>query len=143
MENLEDIDQKRAKVLTLLATRAALFARQGTVQPTWRTYQGQRCGPYFYLVWREGGGQRRHYLGADSALVAEVRARLEVLQAPRREDRQMAQVVAAARAALRGKRRDLALALAQLGLELKGWEVRGWRRRGGAATPPLSQRQET
>jgi hypothetical protein len=130
------VGQKRAEALALLAARAALFSRQGSVQESWRFYHGQRRGPYFRLVWRQGGKQQSLYLGADRALAEEVRRALGELQAPLREQRALDRLRTLARAALKQHKRDLDRELRRRGAYLKGYEIRGRRRGAGPGPAP-------
>jgi hypothetical protein len=136
VENPDFVGQKRAEVLGLLAARAPLLARQGSVQGSWRFYHGRRRGPYFRLVWREGGRQESLYLGADRALAEEVRRALAELQAPLREQRALDRLRTLARAALKRHKRDLDRELRRRGAYLKGYEIRGRRRGAGPGPSP-------
>jgi hypothetical protein len=127
VEIRDSVAQKREEVLKFLADHAALLARQGSVQESWRLYRGERLGPYFRLLYRRDRKQQNLYLGADRALAEEVRTALEGLQAPLRERRELARLRAQARAALRAQKRELDQELRRLGAHLKGFEVRGWR----------------
>lgn len=127
MEKRDSVAQKRRAVLNLLADRQDIFARQGSVQASWRHYQGQRLGPYYQLRYREGGRQRRVYLGADGEVAADVHRILAELQTPLRARRELAALEAVARAGLRRQKRHMARELAKLGLNMKGHEIRGWR----------------
>jgi hypothetical protein len=115
--------------LALLAARPELFQEQGSVIESWRSYRGRRLGPYFRLIYRADRKQRSIYLGSCPQLAARVRHRLEEVQKLRRERRQSIQRRAAVRTALRAQKKELATALAELGLVLKGWEARGFRAR--------------
>lgn len=115
------------KALRLIDQRPRLFAQQGAVVATWRKYKDRRLGPYWRLVYREGGRQRTVYLGRFGPLVRQVRARLRNLQAYRDMRRAIDRSIRAAKAALRDARRDLARHLRRWGLHLAGYEVRGWR----------------
>jgi len=61
MEKRPPVNQKNAgrflRVRAFLQAHKALFANQGTVAATWRTYRGKRLGPYFQLAYRDRGRQ--------------------------------------------------------------------------------------
>jgi hypothetical protein len=126
-----------AEIAVFLAAHAGLLARQGSVQPTWRRHRGRRLGPYYRLVYRDGGRQVAVYLGRDADLADAVRAELARLQAARRAGRLFARLVRAARAARRETIRDVDRRLRARGLYLKGYELRG----GGASPPAASANQ--
>jgi hypothetical protein len=44
--------------LALLAARPEVFARQGSVVASWRRRGTRTYGPYYRLIYREGGRQR-------------------------------------------------------------------------------------
>ena len=113
------------RVKARIAARAALFATQGSVVATWRTYRGRRLGPYYRLIYREDGRQRSIYLGRCPELAGRVRRVLEHLQRPRRERRRLARVAAQVRRSLRRWKDRLAAALAPWGIVVKGFEFRG------------------
>ena len=132
MEKRKSVTQKMIerfeRVRAYLAARPGLFAAQGTVIATSRTYRGRQLGPYFQLAWREDGRQRRLYLGRSLELVDRVRKLLDRLQQPLRERRLLARLKRQARSALRRWLADLRPLLARWGVELKGFELRGTRR---------------
>lgn len=132
MEKREAVSQKARerleRVQSYLVARPALFAAQGTVVATWRTYRGRRLGPYFQLAWREGGRQRWLYLGRSEELADRVRDLLDRLQRPCRQRRLFARLKRQARSALRRWKAQLDRLLARWGIELKGFEFRGTRR---------------
>jgi hypothetical protein len=132
MEKRKSVTQKMIerfeRVRAYLVARPALFAGQGTVVATPRTYRGRQLGPYFQLAWREDGRQRRLYLGRSLELVDRVRKLLDRLQQPLRERRLLARLNRQARSALRRWLADLRPFLARWGVELKGFEFRGTRR---------------
>ena len=88
------VDQLDHAAIRLISARPDVFARQGSVTPTWRRRDGKRFGPYYRLAYREDGRQRSVYLGR-GAVVERVRQMLDRLQKPlsqrrmyRRIDRQ-------------------------------------------------------
>jgi hypothetical protein len=125
METRESVDQHAA--IALIATRPDLFARQGSVSPTWRRRNGITFGPYYRLSYRDDGRQCAIYLGRDGPLVQRVRQQLQEAQEPARQKRIFDRIEREARSALRANNRRLAALLRPLGLRLKGFEVRGWR----------------
>jgi hypothetical protein len=127
LEKTAFVDQKRRQALQFLADHAAVFCRQGSVQPSWRWYQRKKLGPFFRLVFRDGGTQSSLYLGADKELAAEVRRVLQEMQAPLRERRERDKQLALMQAALQEQKLDFDRQLRRLGLFLKGNEIRGWR----------------
>ena len=66
---------------------------------TCRCVDGAGHGPYWFLRWREGGIQRRRYVRR-----ADVPAVREVIEARRREDRELRRAAALATADLRRMR---------------------------------------
>jgi hypothetical protein len=131
-EKWESVHQKVAerfeRVRTYLVGRPGLFATQGAVVATSRTYRGRRLGPYFQLAWREAGRLRRLYLGRSLELADRVRELLERLQRPARERRALARLKRQTRAALRRWLDEMRPFLAGWGVEFKGFELRGVRR---------------
>ncbi|MFH1922144.1 MAG: hypothetical protein ABIP48_19950 [Planctomycetota bacterium] len=105
-----------------------VFATQGTVVSTSRTYRGRRLGPYFRLAFRKGGRQWSIYLGRSEGLARRVRDLLARLQHPRRWRRASRRLQAQVRASLRKAKAQLRKELAVRGITLKGWEFRGVRR---------------
>ena len=131
-EKWESVHQKVAerfeRVRAYLVARPRLFATQGAVVATSRTYRGRRLGPYFQLAWREAGRLRRLYLGRSLELVDRVRELLERLQRPARERRVLARLKRQTRSALRRWLDEMRPFLARWGVEFKGFELRGvWR----------------
>jgi len=121
------VDQQTHPALALIARRAELFARQGSIVAAWRRRGTQTYGPYYRLCYREGGRQRSVYLGRESALVAQVRQTLTDLQRPLRQYRAVARLQRQVKTALRADKGRLNRQLRLLGLRLQGFEVRGWR----------------
>ncbi len=145
MEKRELVTQKLIerfeRVRAYLVARPALFAAQGSVVATSRTYRGRRLGPYFQLAWREAGRQRRLYPGRSLELVDRVRKLLHQLQHPLRQRRLFTRLKRQTRSALRRWMADLRPLLARWGVELKGFEFRGARQalRRYAQTLPLHE----
>jgi len=114
----------RFVVLDQILAREELFGRQGTVDQTWRFSRGRRFGPYYRLVYREGGHRRSIYLGRCAILAREVRSLLAFLQRPLRKERKWKRVRRAVKSSLRAQKAEWARELAKHGLWLKGYEVR-------------------
>jgi hypothetical protein len=121
------VAQKKDLVLRFIADHALILSRHGSVQATWRLYQGRRLGPFYRLVYRSERRQHSIYLGRQEGLAEEVRRLLAEMQAPVRQSRLLARTKRVARQALRGQKRELDQVLHEHGLYLKGHEVRGWR----------------
>ena len=132
MEKRESVSQKGLarfeRVRSYVLARKALFAAQGSVAATWRTYRGRRLGPYFQVAWREGGRQRWLYLGTSQHLAGWVRDLLARLQRPRRDRRLSDRLQRQVRSSLRRCKAKLGQLLAAYGIQLKGFEFRGARR---------------
>jgi hypothetical protein len=62
------------------------FGVKGTVVEQWRERNGRRYGPYYCLMWREGGRLRKRYLRREEADA--VRASCEQRRAIEREHRE-------------------------------------------------------
>jgi hypothetical protein len=133
------VDQKREILLRFLAERAGLFAAQGSVQESYRLYQGRKLGPFFRLSFREAGKQRSWYIGRDPAFAAEIERELQKLQAPRLFVRQVQRCLAHCRRDLRVARQEWRRRLEKYGLRLQGNEVRGWRRQRDVARAPVTR----
>jgi hypothetical protein len=108
------------------------LARQGFVVAEFR----QRRGPYYKLRWRRGVRQCVRYLGSDPDRAQEVRAALEVLQAPHRIGRQIVRLMAEARKHLFHAKRSLRVSAAAQGSHYHGYTLR-------RAVAPPSQKEET
>jgi len=121
------VDQQTHPALALIARRAELFARQGSIVAAWRRRGARTYGPYYRLSYREGGRQRSVYLGREGTLVAQLRQTLADLQRPWRQHRAVARLERQAKTALRAEKGRLNRHLRLLGLRLQGFEVRGWR----------------
>ena len=132
MEKRSPVNQKDAgrflRVQAFLQAHQALFANQGIVAATWRTYRGKRLGPYFQLAYRDRGRQHWVYLGRSPDLADRVRNLLARLQAPRDRRRQSRRLQSQVRSSLRRAKNHLAQILAVWGINLKGFEFRGARR---------------
>ena len=140
MEKSDLDDQKIAarldRVEAQLSAHPALFATQGAVLATWRTYRGRRLGPYFRVSWRERGRQRSIYLGRSEELASRVRRLLDDRHRPRREKRRFERLKAQVRASLRRCKARLKEELAMIGIHLKGFEFRGAARALARRQPP-------
>jgi len=62
------------------------YGVKGSVCEQWRERNGKRYGPYYYLMWREGGRLRKRYLKREEADV--VRASCDERRATEREHRE-------------------------------------------------------
>ncbi len=127
MEKTTSVDQRLVAVERLVASRPALFARQGAVVATWRTVAGQRLGPYYALRYRDAGRQQSLYLGASPELAEKVARLLEHSQRPHRQRRTLERSRAAVKASLRRHKEIWRRELQHFGLTLKGFEIRGWK----------------
>ena len=131
MEKCPPVSQKNAdrflRVKAFLQAHRALFANQGAVAATWRTYRGKRLGPYFQLAYRDRGRQHWVYLGRSLDLADRVRDLLARLHAPRDRRRQSKRLQSQVRSSLRHAKNQLAQLLAVWGINLKGFEFRGAR----------------
>ncbi len=105
-----------------------IFARQGTVAATWRTYKGKRLGPYYQLTYRDQDRQHWLYLGRSEQLAHQVREFLHNLHRPRDQHRLNRRLQSQARTSLRLAKTHLKQLLAPRGITLKGWEFRGIRK---------------
>ena len=123
------VDQKRDDLLRFLAEHSDLFALQGSVQESYRVYQGRQLGPFFRLSFRQAGKQRSRYIGRDPALAAQIERRLEELQAPLVGARQIERSLADQRHQLKLAKVEFRRRLEAHGLRLQGNEIRGWRTR--------------
>jgi hypothetical protein len=121
------IHNDRLGVLQFVVDHAELFRDQGSVQVTWRLYQGRRLGPFYRLAYRVAGRQRSKYLGKDQTLAEEVERILHEIQTPLREQRWLARMTRDGRRAFKRHKQDLQRELESLGLYVKGNEIRGWR----------------
>lgn len=131
-----DVPQQWADVVEKILAkgeRGALFRRQGAVVATWRKRDGRALGPYYRLVYRQGGRRHSIYLGRSAALAREVRTLLDSLQRTAREDREWERLRRAVKEALRARKAEWARELAKHGFWLKGYEVR--RCKGGHLAP--------
>ena len=126
LENPQSVRQQGHPALLLIAARADLFIRQGSIAQTWRYRAGERFGPYCQLMYREGGRQRSVYLGRPGPLVDQVNRALAQLQGPSRRKRSFERLRREAVAAMRVHKTRLDAILRASGLRMQGFEVRGW-----------------
>jgi hypothetical protein len=139
LENPDSVDQKRGRIHQFLRDHADALSQQGSVQRSWRYYQGRRLGPFYRLAYREGGRQCSLYLGSDPTLAEEVLGVLEQMQAPRRHLLETERQLQKIKAQLKSHKRALDGELEQRGLHRKGNEIRGWRHlRQSRREPPSS-----
>jgi hypothetical protein len=125
---MDSVHQKRrAKLFRFLSAHGSLLATQGSVQGSYRRYQGRKLGPFFRLSFREAGKQRSLYIGRDQALAAEIQAHVQKLQAPRAQARQLERSLADCRRNLKLAKLEFRCRLQTQGLRLRGNEIRGWR----------------
>jgi hypothetical protein len=87
---------------TLYKTPALVSHRVRCGKPDCRCATGDPHGPYHFLLWREGGVQRRRYVRQ-----SEVEAVLAVIERRKRHDRETRRLVAEALADWRGLKRWL------------------------------------
>lgn len=124
MEISKIVDQRVRKFLEENEDR---LARQGSIVSGYRQRDGRRWGPYFRLMCRlEDGRQTSVYLGANIALVDQVRDCLSELQAPIRDDRCLRKVRLQIRRELAIVHIGLSEQIVDFGLFLHGNDVRGW-----------------
>jgi hypothetical protein len=135
---MQSVDQKSHDLLRFLAEHSDLFAVQGSVQESYRWYQGRQLGPFFRLSFRQAGKQRSRYLGRDPALAAQIESRLQELQAPLVTARQIERSLAEHRRQLKLAKVEFRRHVEAHQLRLQGNEVRGWRTRANVALAPLS-----
>ncbi len=114
-------------VRLFIESNPKIFARQGTVAATWRTYKGKRLGPYYQLTYRDQDRQHWLYLGRSEQLANQVRDLLQNLHRPRDQCRLIRRLQSQARTSLRLAKAQLKQVCAQQGITLKGWEFRGVR----------------
>jgi hypothetical protein len=132
---MRSVDQKRHELFRFLAEHGTLLGGQGSIQQSYRVYQGRKLGPFFRLSFREGGKQRSRYIGPDRALVAEIERHLQKLQAPLVAARQIERSLAEHRRQLKLGKAEFRRRLEVHGLRLQGNEIRGWR---NVASAPLT-----
>lgn len=127
MEKYKFVDQKLearfVAIREVILGHPQVFRHQGTVVETWRSYRGNRRGPYYSFRYRLQGRQEAIYLGRSAALAEQVRNLLRDIQ----EGRQIARLLWQARAELRKQKKSWEQDLAPLGLSLRGFQVQGWR----------------
>jgi hypothetical protein len=107
---------------------AAALRTQGTVVEMWRTWRGQRFGPYYHLKFRENRRQHLIYLGSSPETAEAVRQKLAELQQPFRQSQAVKQGIRACKAGLRRQKALMAQEFAAHGIHVKGWEFRGIRK---------------
>jgi len=117
--------RRQARIDDFFTRNGTALASQGSVVASWRWKDGRRLGPFFRVDLRQGGRKIAIYLGAESPLVADVRARLAQLQRRRRQRQQFARDYRSGRLRLRAAHENLAVELQKVGLRLQGSEVRG------------------
>ena len=139
MEKCTHVDQKNLEpkfpaIREFILGQQQVFSRQGSIVAAWRSYRGNRLGPFYSLRYRIDGRQVAVYLGRSAALREQVRNLLRDIQ----QDRQIARLTRQARAELRKCKRTLEQDLASMGLSLRGFEVQGWRsvQRGDLTAAP-------
>ncbi|MBN2579784.1 MAG: DUF1678 domain-containing protein [Pirellulales bacterium] len=114
----------------LKAVRAmkSVLARQGTIIASYRTYRGQKLGPYYRLAFRDEGRQRSIYLGKSEIILRQVRNLLEKLQKPLKTRHNLRHAQKVMQAAMKKHMARFRVDLLRVGLQLRGYAVRGWRR---------------
>lgn len=121
-------DRRFQKIAGRIMASAEQIARDGAVVASWRSYRGQKLGPYWRIAFRDRGRRKSIYLGRSEALVQQVRRLVDELKEPgrrrialRRAEKQIGT----------GLRRQKALWERELrvrGLYTRGYAVRGMRR---------------
>ena len=129
LENRNFVDQKTREVIEQIEQRIAIFAKQGTIVETWRTFGGRKLGPYFRLAFRDGGRQCSIYLGSSKERVRQVRAVLDSVRKPIKLSRQLQLVRANVLDELREHKKKWDRLLREHGLYRKGFEFRRWTER--------------
>jgi len=129
-------DKRITRIDDFFSRKHAALARQGSIASTWRWSKGRRLGPYYRLDVRDDAGRKcALYLGREGPLVAAVRARLDQLQHPHRQQQQLARATRILRRWRRAAYAILAAELEKIGLRLQGSEVRGFGCLRHALTP--------
>jgi hypothetical protein len=105
-----------------------VFARQGAIVASWRTYNGRKLGPYYRLTYRVDGRQCSLYLGKSKNLLRQVRRLLDKLQNYAKTRRVLRQVKQAAQKNLRNHLAQFRIEMLRIGLQPHGYDARGWRR---------------
>jgi len=126
LENRKSVDQKFRDISKRIRSRPDIFTRQGAVVESWREYDGRKLGPYFRLSYRDDGRQRSIYLGPSRRFADRIRKLLKEMQSPAKQQRELDQIRALVRAALRKQKKRWDEDLNQAALYAKGYEVRGW-----------------
>lgn len=126
--NSDVVDQKLSSALfhRLESLRDHLRV-SGTVVSTWRTYKGQRLGPYFRLAYRANGRQKSIFIGCDADLADQVRGYVKRLQGPRDEKANLNRARQAAARQFKASLEEFDVALAAVDLRRRGSQVIGWR----------------
>jgi hypothetical protein len=119
---------QRPSPLNSIRGLKSLFAHQGAIVASWKTYRGRKLGPYYRLAYRANGRQRSIYLGKSKILLRQVRRLLEKLQKTAKTKRILHQAQKAAQTALKIHMAQFRIDLLRVGLHLRGFAVRGWRR---------------
>jgi hypothetical protein len=114
----------------LIAVRAlkTVFARQGTIVASFRTYNGRKLGPYYRLAYRTEGRQRSIYLGKSKKILRQVRRLLEKLQKPMQTKRHLRHAQKTFQEVMKKHMAQFRIDLLKVGLQLRGYTARGWRR---------------
>jgi len=128
MEKPDPVAQREEAIRRRILSRPDIFSRQGSVQASYRRYGGRVLGPYYRVLYRDGGGLRSIYIGAEEGLAEDVRRLLEELQQERREELEFERCFRTLRRRVREAKARLDRDLRRLGLYMKGFEVRGWAR---------------
>ncbi|MBN2577954.1 MAG: DUF1678 domain-containing protein [Pirellulales bacterium] len=118
----------RPSPLQTIRSLQSVFARQGTIVASWRTYNGRKLGPYYRLAYRAEGRQRSIYLGKSKNLLRQVRRLLEKLQKPLQTRKILRHAQKTMQAAMKKHMAQFRIDLLRVGLQLRGYAVRGWRR---------------
>ena len=120
----QTVDQNREK---LLFRRLESLRTGGAVVSSWRTYKGQRLGPYFRLAYRVAGQQKSLFIGADAEMAEKVRSYLGGLQKKQNERIALDRARRAAAQQFAASLEQLDVQLAAAGLRRRGSQVIGWR----------------
>ena len=139
----QKLEQKYAAVRDVVLARRDLFARQGSVVATTRTYRGRCLGPFYSVRFRADGKQASVYLGCSATLAERVEGLLNDLREETQQHRMLTRLKRHARAHLRQCKASWQQDLAALGLYLKGYEIRHIHGSSAVATSPaLSDKVE-
>lgn len=121
---MKEQQTKLDRVLQFIEAHPELFESQGSVVASYRKYRETRMGPYWNLMFRVAGQQKKLYLGANDEIAEKVKQRLSEVQAPVRERRVVRRARSCARRALARRKRELERHLAKLEIYMHGWEPR-------------------